>query len=50
MKSREGKKSQKKVGPLEKKMRTRKMLGKSRIAVFFKWFVVPEGLKVGVQR
>ena len=30
-----------------KSVHTRETLGKSRIAVFFQWFVVPEGRKVG---
>ena len=52
MKSRAEKQSQKKVESDEgrvsrKKIQSREMLGKSRNAAFLKWFVLPEGRKVG---
>ena len=52
LKSRLEKSSQKKEDQhastvTRKKIHARKVLGKSRIAVFFQWFVVPDVRKVG---
>ena len=57
MKSRDGKsqrreekrrrKSSKRESPRRKKIQAREKVGKSQNAVFFQWFVAPEGRKVG---
>ena len=44
----EGREDQRGERVRRKKMQVRKKVGKSRFTVFFKWFVAPEGQKVGL--